>query len=166
MATIPPQTIEFADTAPVWVEGTAIADATPEQVWQVLVDYPRWPSWFGGGVSAVRATSDPATGIGSTREVLLGKGKPLRFHERFIAWDEGERWAFTAIEAPGVLAGLVERCLIEPISPIRTRVTYRMAFAPKAVLKPLVPVLRPGIRRALGKGMQGLAAEAKARATT
>jgi uncharacterized protein YndB with AHSA1/START domain len=166
MATIAPQTIDFADTAPVWVEGTAVAEATPEQVWQVLVDYPSWPSWFGGGVTSVKATSDPATGVGSTREVLLGKGKPLRFHERFIAWDEGKRWSFTAIEGPGVIAGLVERCLIEPISPTRTRVTYRMAFAPKAALKPFVPVLKPGIRRALTKGMEGLAAEAQARSRT
>lgn len=163
MATLAPRPIEFADTAPAHAEGTAVVVGTPEEVWAVLVDNERWPEWFGGGVTKVRDTSEVTTGVGATREVILGKGKGLRFHERFIAWDEGRLWAFTAIEAPGALAGLVERCTIEAISPTRTRVTYRMAFEVKAPIKPLVPLLRPAISRAITKGMEGLAREVVAR---
>ena len=163
MATLTPQTIEFADTAPAQAEGSAVVVGTPAEVWAVLVDYPRWTEWFGGPVSKVRSTSDPVTGVGSTREVTLGRGKGLRFAERFIAWEPDALWAFTAYEAPGGLEGLVERCTIEPISDTRTRVTYRMAFAPKPVVKPLVPLLRSRISKALTKGMEGLAREVVAR---
>lgn len=161
MATLTPRPIEFADAAPVHAEGTAVVDGTPMEVWAVLTDNERWPEWF-AGVTSCRTTSDPSIGLGSTREVLLGKGRPLRFVETFIAWDEGERWAFTATDAPGVLAGLVERCLITPISPTRTRVTYRMAYDPRPALKPFLPVVRPAVSRALTKGMQGLARQVQA----
>lgn len=163
MADYTPQPIEFADTAPFWVEGSAVAEATPEQVWLVLIDYPSWPSWFGGGVTSVRSTSDPSTGVGSTREVILGPGRRVRFDERFIAWEEGERWAFTGVTGPGVVSSLVERCVIEATSPMHTRVTYRMAFEPKPAIKPLLPLARPAVRRALTRAMTGLAKEAQAR---
>ena len=159
MATLAPRTIDFADDAPHQAEGSAVVVGTPEEVWHVLADNERWPEWFGGGVTVCRSTSDPAEGVGATREVVLGKGKGLRFHERFIAWDEGRLWSFTGIEAPSVLTGLVERCTIESISPTRTRVTYRMAFATKGWAKPFVPLVRPAVARAITKGMEGLAAE-------
>lgn len=163
MATYLPQELAFVDRAPVRIEGTAVVEGTAAEAWAVLLDYPSWPRWFGGGVSSCEATSDPATGIGSTRVVGLGPGGRLRFVERFIAWDDEADWAFTAIEGPGVFRSLVERCSLLELSPTRTRVTYRMAFDPKLGLKPLVPGLRRGIGRALTKGMEGLAAEVTAR---
>lgn len=163
MATYAPQDLAFADTAPVQVEGTAVVDGTPAEAWAVLLDYPSWPRWFGGGVTTCESTSDPATGVGSTRVVGLGPGGRLRFVERFIAWDEEAVWAFTAVEGPGVFRSLVERCTLEELGAGRTRATYRMAFDPKPGLKPLVPGLRRGIGRALTKGMEGLATEVRAR---
>jgi uncharacterized protein YndB with AHSA1/START domain len=159
MADYAPQTIEFADTAPAIAEGSAEVDGTPAEVWAVLIDNERWPEWFGGGVTKVVTTSAERTGVGSTREVHLGKGRPMRFAERFIAWDEGERWAFTVVTGPPTFKSLVERCLIEPISDTRTRVTYRMAFEPRGFLKPFVGLLRGQLDKAIARGMGGLAKE-------
>lgn len=163
MAAYTPQEVGFADTAPVRIEGTAIVEGTPAEAWAVLLDYPSWPRWFGGGVTRCEATSASATGVGSTRVVGLGPGGKVRFLETFVAWDDEEVWAFTVSEGPGLFRSLVERCTLEPLGPDRTRVTYRMAFDPKPAVKPLVPGLRKGIGRALTKGMQGLAAEVVAR---
>jgi uncharacterized protein YndB with AHSA1/START domain len=159
MADYVSRTIEFADTAPFHAEGGAEVDGTPAEIWAVLTDNEHWPDWFGGGVSKVVTTSAERTGLGSTREVFLGRGKPIRFAERFIAWDEGERWSFTVTQGPPMLVSLVERCLIEPISDSRSRVTYRMAFEPKGWFKPFAGLMRKQLGGAITKGMRGLARE-------
>ena len=163
MATLQPQTIEFAESAPAIAEGTGVVAGTPAEVWAVLVDNERWPEWFGGGVTRVTPTSGDGHGVGATREVILGKGMGLRFHERFIAWDEGELWSFTGIEGPPGLVKLVERCTIAVVDEGHTRVTYRMAFELKPLLRWTAPLLKKGISQAVTKGMEGLAKEVVAR---
>ena len=163
MAALEPRTLDFADTASAQAEGSAVIDGTPAEAWAVLVDNERWPEWFGGGVTSCRSTSDPAVGVGATRQVGLGPGGRVRFEERFIAWEEGRLWAFTAFAGPPGLLGLVERCTLAEAGPHRTRATYRMAFEPTALLRPAMPVLTGGIGRALTKGMQGLGREVTAR---
>ncbi len=156
------QEIGFAETAPFRAEGSATFEATPAEVWAVVLDYPSWPRWFEGVKSCV-ATSDPAVGIGSTRRVAL----PIpgsKVDERFIAWDEGERWAFTGTDAtPGLFRALVERLLIEDLGDGRCRTTYRMAFEPSWWLRPLAGGLRKGTDKALAKAMEGLGREVAAR---
>lgn len=161
MSELTPRDLAFADTAPARAEGSAIVDATPAEIWAVLVDHGSWPRWF-TGVKACRPTSEPATGIGSTREVVLSGG--ARFQERFIAWDEDARWAFTATAmTPGGFRSLVERVTIEAVDDHRTRVTYRMAFDPALLLKPLAPLLTRAVSRNLDTAMEALGREAVSR---
>lgn len=161
MSGLTPRDLSFADTAPARAEGAAVVAVTPAEVWAVLVDHAGWPRWF-SGVKACRSTSEPATGIGSTREVVLSGG--ARFQERFIAWEEGALWAFTATEmTPGGFRSLVERVTIEAIDAGRTRVTYRMAFDPSLLLKPLAPLLTRAVGRNLDKAMEALGREAISR---
>ncbi len=161
MAELIQQDLSFADTAPARAEGAAVVTASPAEVWAVLADHDRWPSWF-AGVSRCRGTSTPASGVGSTREVVLSGG--ARFQERFIAWEEGALWAFTATEmTPPAFRSLVERVTIEAVDADRTRVTYRMAIDPKPFLKPVMPVVTKAISRRLTSAMGSLGREAAAR---
>ena len=153
MATYTPQDLDFADTAPVRIEAVDVIDGTPDEVWAVILDYPGWTEWF-ASLTSCRATSEPATGVGSTREVKLAGG--VAFHERFIAWDEPNLWAFTGIEGPPIFEGLVERVTLREVAPGRTQVSYRMAIAPKRGLSLVVKVATRGIQKNLSKALRAL----------
>lgn len=158
MASLQPREIGFADTAPVRIEGAATLDASPAEVWEVLVDHEAWPRWF-RGVHTCRGTSEPATGVGSTRRVTLANGRWV-VDERFIAWDDERLWAFTATAMrPAVFRSLVERVAIEPVAAGRTAVTYRMALEPTLALRPVVPLLRHTVRRNLSAALVELGRE-------
>lgn len=143
-----PQDLGFADVAPVRIEGEVVADVDPAAVWAVLADHRRWVQWWGDPIVRVEPTSDPESGVGSTRLVVL---KPnIGFDERFIAWEPSSLWAFTVVDGPRGFRSVVERCTVHVEGPGRTRVTYRMALEPKRPMVPVVPLLR----RALGKALQ------------
>src|SRR5690606_37301528 len=111
-----PETLDYADRAPVVIERVGVIDGTSAEVWAVLADHPRWPNWF-PAVKAAEATSDPPRGVGSTRRVTIPAG--ITVDERFIAWDEPAPdhgrddppgvWAFTGTGGPPVWERLVER---------------------------------------------------------
>ena len=153
MAAYVPRTIDFADTAPVRFEATAAVAAGADEVWAVLCDHERWPEWM-GSLKRVTPTSTPASGVGSTREVVLSGG--LTFREEFIAWDEPRLWAFTGHEGPPVAVGLVERVTLEVLDPARTQVTYRMAIEPRRGCGLLVKAARRGIERNLAQALGNL----------
>jgi carbon monoxide dehydrogenase subunit G len=160
VATYIPRTLDFAESAPVIFESTEVVASTPDEVWAVLCDHERWPEWM-GSLKRVRPTSSPASGVGSTREVVLSGG--LTFQEEFIAWDEPERWAFTGLEGPGVARGLVERVTIRGLGPGRTEVSYRMAIEPRSGCGLLVKAARRGVERNLAQALRNLDATVAAR---
>jgi carbon monoxide dehydrogenase subunit G len=153
MATLLPKDLDHAESAPVIAEQVAIVDGTPDEVWAVILDYPGWADWF-PGVQRCEATSDPATGVGSTRRVTLGGG--IVVDERFLAWDEPTCWAFTALTGPPGFESLVERVTLHQIGPRLTEVTYRMAIGPKRPLTPLFRLLRPVIEKNLRVALRNL----------
>lgn len=163
MASLIPQDLEFAETAPVIAEAIEVIEATPAELWAVIVDYERWPKWF-SGVNGCRSTSTPATGVGSTREVTLAGGMTVA--ERFIGWEDQSLWAFTAIEAPPVLSSLVERVTLLPVDASTTQVAYRMAFAPRRGLTPVMRLVRPLIERNLGASLRAMSGEVALRRGT
>lgn len=160
MATYVPRDLAFAESAPVIFESSAAVTSTPAEIWEVLCDHERWPEWM-GSLKRVRSTSTPASGLGSTREVVLTGG--LTFQEEFIAWDEPERWAFTGLEGPPVARGLVERVTVEPVGSGGARVTYRMAVEPRAGCGLVVKAARFGVERNLGQALRNLDAMVAAR---
>lgn len=153
MATYIPRTLDFADSAPVAFESSEVVASTAAEVWEVLCDHERWPTWM-GSIRSVRPTSTPPSGVGSTREVVLSGG--LTFQEEFIAWDEPELWAFTGIEGPPVARGLVERVTVRELEPGRTQVTYRMAIEPRRGCGLLVKAARRGVEQNLAKALKNL----------
>lgn len=153
MATFVPQTIDFAERAPIIAESSGTIDGTRQEVWDAILDYERWPEWM-GSLKTCRATSTPATGVGSTRVVTLTGG--VSFLEEFIAWDEPEVWAFTGLEGPPIFRSLVERITLVDLGQGRTEITYRMAIEPRRGLGPVVKVARRGIEKNLRQALQNL----------
>jgi uncharacterized protein YndB with AHSA1/START domain len=153
MASYRPEDLDFAETAPIQIEAVEAVDGSRQEVWDVLLDYPGWTTWF-SSLKECRATSDPATGIGSTRMVKLAGG--ATFDERFIAWDEPSVWAFTGTAGPPLFESLVERVTLRELSPTRTQVTYRMAIRPRRGLSPLVKAARGGVQKNLTAALRSL----------
>lgn len=161
MGTYVPRDLDFADRAPVRIDGEVVADVDPSAVWAVLIDHRGWPDWWGSPLVSCEPTSDVETGVGSTRRVVLRPN--VGFDERFIAWEPAALWAFTVEAGPPGIRSIVERCRIHVEGPGRTRISYRMALEPKAVLRPVLPLLRRQVAGSLQTAMGHLAAEARRR---
>lgn len=155
MGTLIPEDLSFADSAPVVAEHTATIDGTPEEVWAAVLDYERWPTWF-PGVKSCRATSDPATGVGSTRRVAI-PGSTV--DERFIAWEDERLWAFTALNGPPGFERLVERITLEQLGPRLTQITYRMAIGPRRGYSTVLKLARGRLEKNLQVALRNLNAE-------
>jgi uncharacterized protein YndB with AHSA1/START domain len=156
------QDLTFVEPAPVRIETSAVVRAPRQAVWDVLVDHRAWTEWFGPSLSRCEPTSATEIGVGSTRMVALKGG--VEVHERFIAWDEPELWAFTGTGMkPAAFEALVERVRIDPLGDHHCRVTYTMALTPARWLRPMVPLLRAGVRKSLNDALAGLARVAEAR---
>lgn len=147
--------IGFVESAPVRIEATAVVRAPRQAVWDVLVDHRHWPEWFGSSLRRCEPTSSDEAGVGSTRTVVLRGGAEI--HEQFIVWDEPELWAFTAVAmSPAAFTSLVERVVLAPLGDHHTRATYTMALTPTWWMRPVVPLLRLGVRRSLTGALAGL----------
>lgn len=57
-------------------EASADIDATPDQIWQVLVDGQNWPSWD-SGVNEVRGTVGPDEKITIRSKAAPGRAFPV-----------------------------------------------------------------------------------------
>jgi uncharacterized protein YndB with AHSA1/START domain len=120
-------TPEFAASAS--HKATAVHDlaASPEQVWATITNNSSWTKWF-PTMTRCEDTSDPTSGIGSTRTVKVG---PLVAEEEFIAWDENRLWAFTITKTNLPLGKKVlEQLAIEPHGDGGSRVAYTGAIEP------------------------------------
>ncbi|MEZ5180971.1 MAG: SRPBCC family protein [Acidimicrobiales bacterium] len=151
------QDLAWADRAPIVVEATGTVAGTAQEVWDAIVDYPRWAAWF-PQIARCHATSEPSTGLGSTRDVRL-KGGGGTIGERFIAWDEPRVWAFTATSGPPVFTSIVERVTIERVGDDRASVTYRMALAPRRALLPVLRLAKGRLASVLATALANLDGE-------
>ena len=138
MPALSPQDVDFVTEARTVVRVEQDVQATPAEVWAVISDTERWPEWF-PAAKACKTTSD-GTGLGSTRWIHFDL---FKVNERFVAWDEPRRWAFTILDMnlPGVAAA-VEEARIEAVDNATTRITYSVAAETKAYMKPVMPALR------------------------
>ncbi len=136
MGALEPQDMSYFDAAPVRSTASTECSAPAEVVFGVLADHRRWPDWIGMGVRAIEPTSQPESGIGSTRTLTIGRGA-LQVQEKFIAWEEPSIWAFTAVGCrPRVFRKLVEGFWLEPLGDDRSFITYRMGCELTPLLKP------------------------------
>jgi carbon monoxide dehydrogenase subunit G len=159
MGTVEQKDLNWIERAPVSFSGSATTTASPGAVFAILADHERWPEWF--PVIKKTVVLGPAReGVGMRRLTTLPGGK---VEELIIAWDPGERWAFTGTAvSPAIVHALVEDCRIEPAGS-GTRVNYTMYLDPVAPLRPFMKLIKGLMGKQLDKGMRALAARAEGR---
>lgn len=92
MRDMEPMTLAEIETAPFRITRTARFEASPSELFAQMVEPKRWLDWF--PLMHRAAWISPATsGVGAEREVALRVFGHYR--ERMLAWDPGERFAFT-----------------------------------------------------------------------
>jgi uncharacterized protein YndB with AHSA1/START domain len=159
MGTLEQKDLDWIERAPVSFSGSATTTASPEAVFAILADHERWPEWF-PVIKKTVVLGSAREGVGMRRLTTIPGGK---VEELIIAWDPGERWAFTGTAvSPGVLHALVEDCRIERARS-GTRVTYTIYLDPVAPLRPIMKLMKGLIGKQLDKGMRALTARAEGR---
>jgi len=78
-------------------------------------------------------------------------------NERFVAWDEPTRWAFTILDAnlPGIVS-VVEQATLEPVGDDRTKVQYVLAADLAPYMRPAAPLLRWRLGKLFEQGLAGI----------
>jgi carbon monoxide dehydrogenase subunit G len=115
-----------------------------EEVWTVLIDFQRVPSWE-RGILEVRQTSLGPAGLGTTlivRRVYFGR--ETQVHCQITAWDE--RRGVTMDLRGGPLRHASVRYAVEPVGSTQTRVTYTGVGELRPALQILTPFM-PAIGR-------------------
>lgn len=146
----------FATTASRRVIVERTIDASPSDLWSIIVDNPGWPDWF-PGMKRCDTTSAMATGVGATRTVKVGG---LEAEEQFIAWDAPRRWAFCVTRTNIPLATkMLEQLELEPTDG-GTLVRYTGAFDPHVLTRLVFGLVEKNVRSAWTGGLEGLAERA------
>ena len=148
MRSMTPVALEEYDELPFRFTATAKLDADPLSVFAELGDPSLWFPMMRRSVWKTGATS----GVGAEREVdMVSFGK---FRERMIAWDAGERVAFTMI---GTTSKLMDRMAEDwqlSRDGIYTRVDWIVVAKPtligRAATLPLRGIMRMMFMRACG----------------
>lgn len=138
MHELPPAELDWIARAPEVVKVSARLAAPPPAVFAALADAAGWTRWFPLMTSA--AYVDSGGGLGREREVsLVGLG---RFRERFIAWDEGHRYAFTVVASSATLMKRFAEDYRLTAEDGGTRFEWTMGAEPAGIGKLAAPAFR------------------------
>jgi hypothetical protein len=121
-------------------------DASPERVWEVLLDFPRYPEWN----PFITSIAGPAV-AGAELAVTLAppEGRAITMHPEVQVVDERHRFAWLGrLGVPYVFDGAHE-FLVEPGSDGHVRFVQRETFR---------GVLVPFLRRVLARTRRGFEA--------
>ncbi|MCC7534757.1 MAG: SRPBCC family protein [Deltaproteobacteria bacterium] len=148
-----PVGLEYAGRSRSRIVNERVIRASPERVFDLLVDDTAFSRWLEDFV-AVRWTSDPPHGNGSTRDVEL---RMLTAREQFLAWDRGARLTFhmTALTLP-LARRLMEDIRLEPTGDGATRVIWTVHYDPRTWVRPIHPLVRFVFGRLFRKSLGNL----------
>jgi hypothetical protein len=145
-------TLSFPDRAPLKIRVDVTVKSTPTQIWNVLMDHPKWVEWY-EGVTSCEDTSPPGKeGLpGSSRRVMVNG---LQSQEEFIALVPGKIWAFSVFETNAPLCHKwVERLVLEPTQEGGTHIIYEAGLELRWLGKLLQPTIVKAIKDAWGKSL-------------
>jgi hypothetical protein len=107
------------------------ADATPEEVWDVLMDFPSYQDW---NPMVVAISGDPAPGSRVAVTIAM-KGGRMRFTPTVVEYEPGRRFAWQGnVWVRGLFDGL-HRFEVEP-SPSGAKFFHSEEF--RGILPPLL----------------------------
>ena len=130
----------------------ATLPASPSDVFSLLADVGSWPRWFPGMKSA-RWTSEKTACVGARREVVLGS---IAFEEEFLAWDVGQRFAFTMLSSNRPLvSSMIEEISLEETAE-GTRCVYAVTGEVTLALRPTRAIVRRAMDPTFAAGLGGL----------
>jgi uncharacterized protein YndB with AHSA1/START domain len=159
MKTLEQKDLDWIERAPLSFSGSVTTTASPQAVFAILADHEHWPDWF-PLLKKEEVLGPRREGVGTRRMATFPGGK---LEELFIAWEPGQRLAFTAAAvSPGIVRALLDDCRIEPAHS-GTLVTYTTHLEPVPVLRPLMGLMKGALGKQLDKAMRALAARAEGR---
>ena len=128
--------------------------ASPQAIFDALIDHERWPEWF-TSVERVERYGDKESGVGSNRRVYINKR--LVIEEEFNVWEPNERFGFAVLNSTvGGIQSMNELVTIEEIDDTTSRVTYRMGINPKWFAAPLFKLAGRQMRKNLIDALENL----------
>jgi uncharacterized protein YndB with AHSA1/START domain len=144
--------LDFFGSAPLQISATARLGAPPAQVFASFADASQWLRWW-PMMTTCKWVVDTA-GVGAEREVavrLLG-----RFRERMIAWQPGERFAFTMVGSTSPMASQLAEDYRLIAAGTGTRLEWTMAARPRTLGKLAAPIMRMTMLRMFHRGITSL----------
>ncbi|MGZ8178129.1 SRPBCC family protein [Williamsia sp. SKLECPSW1] len=147
---------DWAARAPVRFDSTVEIEASPEKVFDVLVDAEALPHWA-KVVRHARWTSGEPYGVDSERTVKMVAG--LTGYEKFLVWERGERLVFRFdATSSSMLTAFLEDYRIERTS-TGCRLTWIVGMAPGSTVARLgVKAGRPVVAAMLQRFVDALPA--------
>ena len=122
------------------------------RVFAAFVEPASWPAWF-PNVQRADYTSPPPFGVGTIREARVSG---TRWVEELIAWDDGQRWAWTVLRASVPLARAQVECFEFADAGAGTRIRWTLALAPRLVARLGGRFATGAIRRLLAQATANL----------
>ena len=121
----------FVDRAHSVHVAEATMAAPRARVFAAFVDPAGWPEWF-PNVQRAAYTSPPPFGVGTIREARVGG---TRWVEEMIAWDDGQRWAWTVLRASVPFAKAQVECFEFTDAGAGTRIRWTLALEPRLLAR-------------------------------
>lgn len=129
-----PETLATAASAPDQLRNEVVVEASPDELFAILADIEQWPRWF-AEIQKGTWDSAPPHGVGSRRTVVLDD---LCVREVFLAWEPGQRFAFTMSAGTLPLANwIVEDYQIEPVDGGKARLVWIVSFELRWFVRPI-----------------------------
>lgn len=150
MRTLDPIALLELESQPFQLVVSATLDAPPEAVFEELRDMSLWFPLMYKSVWKTGATS----GVGAEREVRVRTFGTFR--ERMLAWDTGERVAFTMIETNSPLIDRMAEDWWVAHDTAGTRLTWKVYATPSRLARPASGVLKLVLKSIFGRAVTNL----------